>query len=303
MQIPQAVRVKILFLLVSLLFCFSVSAAVTDCGCLHEVELTMGAAGEDVLGLQRFLKERGFFQGEITGIFDLPTRQAVERFQKANNLKVTGKVDACTWSCIGNLHSEDPVSSTPPPGDLKIVVDIKYRTLTVLVDGRPFKSFPVAIGKPETPTPVGRWKIISKGAWSGGFGTRWLGLNVPFGIFGIHGTNKPWSIGRMESHGCIRMFNRDVEQLYRWVKHGTDVHIIGDPFIGRRRLLRGEKGGDVWFLQKRLRQLNLYEHKPDGVFGYGTEQAVKAFQRQAGLPVTGQVGWREYGALRLLGEE
>ena len=46
--------------------------------------------------------------------------------------------------------------------------------------------------------------------WGGGFGTRWLGLNVPWGIYGIHGTNQPWSIGTQASAGCIRMFNRHV---------------------------------------------------------------------------------------------
>jgi N-acetylmuramoyl-L-alanine amidase len=65
----------------------------------------------------------------------------------------------------------------------------------------------------------------------------------------------------------------------------------------------GEKGADVFFLQKRLRQLGFYRHRPDGIFGYGTEQALKKFQEEEGLPVTGQVGWAEYKRLRLLSEE
>ena len=65
----------------------------------------------------------------------------------------------------------------------------------------------------------------------------------------------------------------------------------------------GGKRVRCFLLQKRLRQLDLYKHNPDGIFGYATEQAVKKFQQQAGLPVTGQVGWAEYKALRLLNEE
>ena len=260
------------------------------------------AVGEDILELQSFLKKENLYTTELSGIYDFPTVEAIKHFQKRNYLPITGRVDANTWQFLGQVMATT-VSTTPPPGDLHIIIDTKYRQLTVLVDKQPFATFPVAIGKLETPTPVGDWKIISKGVWSGGFGTRWLGLSVPFGIYGVHGTNKPWSIGRLESHGCVRMFNRDVEKLYQWVKVGTPVHIIGDPFIGKRRLVRGEKGSDVMFLQKRLKQLGLYESNTDGIFGYGTEQAVIKFQKKNDLTVTGQIGWKEYVAMGLLIEE
>lgn len=276
---------------------------VMDCSCLPEAELSLGMESEDVLELQKFLRSRGYFSQELSGIYNQKTARAVELFQNEGGLPVTGKVDESTWRLIGRMNPEEPVTTAPPPGELVVIVDTKDLTLTILVDKQPFKVFPVAIGKRETPTPVGSWDVVSKGSWSGGFGTRWLGLSVPFGTYGIHGTNKPWSIGRMESHGCIRMFNRDIEEVYRWVKRGDKVRIIGDPFMGRRRLVKGEKGADVWFLQKRLRQLEYYQYKPDGVFGYGTEVALKNFQKDHQLPVTGQVGWREYNALRLLTEE
>lgn len=277
-------------------------AAAERCACPDETELFLGVEGEDVTELQRFLKNENLYFRELSGVFDAATREAVNSFQKRNGLPVTGKVDIATWRFLGQSVAT-PVLSTPPPGDLRIIVDTIFLTLTILVDNQPFASFPVAIGQRETPTPVGDWKLVSKGQWSGGFGTRWLGLNVPFGTYGIHGTDKPWSIGRLASHGCVRMFNRDVEQLYRWVKIGTPVHIIGDPFMGRRRLVRGEKGSDVMFLQKRLKQLGLYEQNTDGIYGYATEQAVKKFQTEKRLPVTGQVGWQEYFAMRLLPEE
>lgn len=109
-----------------------------------------------------------------------------------------------------------------------IIINTYQRTLTLYKDGKPYKRYPVAIGKPTTRSPVGEWAIIGKSKdWGGGFGTRWLGLNVPWGIYGIHGTNKPGSIGRAASHGCIRMFNRDVEELYDIVPVKTRVKIIG----------------------------------------------------------------------------
>ncbi len=292
-------------LLLLLVLCWQTAlygAAPESCACQSETEITLGAIGEDIAELQRFLKNENLYNGLISGVFDAATMEAIKAFQRKNNLTVTGKVDLPTWQALGQ-STATAVTTMPPPGDLRIIVDTTYLSLLVLVDQEIFASFPVAIGKRETPTPVGNWKVINKGQWSGGFGTRWIGLNIPFGIYGIHGTNKPWSIGRLESHGCIRMYNRDVEQLYRWVKIGTPVHIIGDPFMGRRRLVKGEKGGDVMYLQKRLKQLGLYDQGTDGIFGYATEQAVKKFQQQNRLPVTGQIGWREYVAMGLLSEE
>ena len=76
----------------------------------------------------------------------------------------------------------------------------------------------------------------------------------------------------------------------------------GDPF-GPPSLGQRGKGGDVMYLQKRLKQLGLYDQGIDGIYGYATEQAVKKFQQQNRLPVTGQIGWREYVAMGLLSEE
>lgn len=273
------------------------------CNCEDEPRLSMGknkAASKDLRELQTYLKHLKLYSGNCHGIFDGQTAQSICGFQKRRGLAVTGIVDKATWSALGDSVLGQPVTALPPAGNLRIVVDTGTLTLTVLLDGQPFKSFPVAIGKRETPSPVGSWTVVNKGRWEGGFGTRWLGLNVPYGLYGIHGTNKPWSIGRMESHGCIRMYNRDVEVLYSWVKTGTPVNIIGDPFAGRRRLVRGERGGDVYYLQVRLKQLGYYSYRPDGVFGYGTEKALKDFQKAEQIKVTGQVGWPEYNRLRLV---
>jgi Uncharacterized protein conserved in bacteria len=193
-------------------------------------------------------------------------------------------------------------SSPVPPGLIRVVIDVKSLQLIVYKDNLPQKKFPVAIGKSSTPTPVGSWEIVSKEKWGEGFGSHWLGLNVPFGIYGIHGTNKPGSIGNFISAGCIRMFNTDVEQVYRMVQIGTPVHIIGDPFMSRRVLFRGLAGSDVLFLQKRLRQLRLFTDNPNGIFGYATEQAVLEFQKQNRLPLTGQVRSLEYRKLKLFAE-
>lgn len=190
-----------------------------------------------------------------------------------------------------------------PSGLIRVVIDVRSLQLIVYKDNLPQKKFPVAIGKSDTPSPVGNWAIVSKEKWGEGFGSHWLGLNVPFGIYGIHGTNDPGSIGNIISGGCIRMFNDDVAEVYNMVQIGTPVHIMGDPFMGRRVLVRGLVGSDVLFLQKRLKQLGLFPYSPDGIFGYDTERAIIEFQKQNRLPLTGQVMYLEYKKLKLIDTE
>lgn len=102
---------------------------------------------------------------------------------------------------------------------------IKATRMLTLMDGdKPFYRFPVAIGTSSTPTPVGNYSIASKIMNPGGvLGSRWLGLN--YDSYGIHGTIRPRLIGKMVSHGCVRMHNHDVETLFPLVKLGTPVYI------------------------------------------------------------------------------
>ena len=53
-----------------------------------------------------------------------------------------------------------------------------------------------------------------------------MGLNVPWGQFGIHGTLDPYSVGWASSHGCIRMNNSEVAELYKIIPIGTKVTIV-----------------------------------------------------------------------------
>jgi len=112
---------------------------------------------------------------------------------------------------------------TPTP--YIIVINIVLKSLTMYYLGRFFKNYTVAVGKPTTPTPLGQFYIFNKQVNPGGpFGTRWLGLSLP--SYGIHGTNRPESIGYAASNGCIRMHNTDVEDLFSRVSVQTPVIII-----------------------------------------------------------------------------
>lgn len=258
--------------------------------------------GSDVEELQQRLEDLGFSPGKIDGIYGPETYQAVIEFQRQKGLEPTGQVDTSTWDALGEgveVPADFPKAS--PTGRVSIVIDREKQRLYVYEDGRFFAEYPVAVGKSETPTPVGEWKITSKSSgWGGGFGTRWLGLNVPWGIYGIHGTNKPWSIGQRASAGCIRMHNKHVEEIFPWIPLGTPVKVIGQlPPLTYRKLRPGTIGSDVVHVQFRLKELGYYWGFADGRYGRTTQLAVKYFQAMNLLPPTGLVDEAIYQALGL----
>ncbi len=122
-----------------------------------------------------------------------------------------------------HLFNQKIITMTSPV--YSIAVDTAKRTLTLYNNGAIQKTYSVAVGKPSTPTPKGVFTIKNKTPNPGGpYGSRWMGLTAP--SIGIHGTNEPASIGNAVSHGCIRMYNNDVIELYNIVPLGTVVHIM-----------------------------------------------------------------------------
>jgi hypothetical protein len=128
-----------------------------------------------------------------------------------------------------------------PPDAVKrvIVVSLEDRKLALVEDGQVKKVYPVAVGKPSTPSPVGTFiierRVVNPTYHHNGrtvlpgpgnpVGTRWMGLSIRG--YGIHGTNEPNSIGKAVSHGCIRMSKADLEQFYELVAEGDTVELVG----------------------------------------------------------------------------
>lgn len=174
------------------------------------------------------------------------------------------------------------------PENTAIIIDMDRLTLTLFVDNKYLRHYPVAMGKYETPTPVGNWKILSKEISPHAvLGTRWMGLNIPYGRYGIHGTNQPGSIGTFASQGCIRMHNAHVEEIFSLVSEGTPVTIIGSPFGAPGTppyiLKYGDSGPAVLEMQKALHRLTLYKGTLDGFWGKSMEEAVRKFRAAHGL--------------------
>ncbi|WP_338031204.1 L,D-transpeptidase family protein [Clostridium paridis] len=172
-----------------------------------------------------------------------------------------------------------------------ILIDLNEERLYLINKDRNtiIKSYIVASGKSNTPSPIGTWKVISMGAWSGGFGTRWIGLNVPWGKYGIHGTNNPGSIGSEASHGCIRMFNKDIEELYEKVSYGMIVTIYAGPYgpfgKGLKILKPGDRGADVLEIQRILKEKGYYFGKVDGVYGETMKKSIMEYRLENNLSI------------------
>lgn len=142
------------------------------------------------------------------------------------------------------LCQEKQAISRPNPEDSpaqrRVVVSIPDRKLALIENGRVVKIYQTAVGAAASPTPVGTYKIVQRVAnptWYGPdkvvgpgkdnpVGTRWLGLDRKG--YGIHGTNNPRSIGKRASHGCVRLRNGDVEDLFARVAVGDVVELHGE---------------------------------------------------------------------------
>lgn len=82
-------------------------------------------------------------------------------------------------------------------------------------------------------------------------GSRWMTIGRT--SYGIHGTNVRWSIGRMATHGCIRLYEDEIQRLYARTPSGTRIRLVYEPF-------KWGVEGDAIFLEAHP---DLYGLRPD----------------------------------------
>ena len=121
---------------------------------------------------------------------------------------------------------------------VRITVDLSERRLVVRRGDRVLRRVTVAVGRPSSPTPVGRFAVtdrLSGSAFSSAYGCCILALSahqpsLPSGWQGgdriaVHGTNDPGSIGTAASAGCPRAGDADMRYLLRTVPLGAPVFV------------------------------------------------------------------------------
>jgi lipoprotein-anchoring transpeptidase ErfK/SrfK len=152
--------------------------------------------------------------------------------------------------CTNSLAAQSTKSMVRPAR--RIVVSFPDHKLALLEGDRVLKIYDVAVGAPASPSPTGEFQIVQRlenptfykpgvvvGPGPGNpLGPRWIGLNAKG--FGIHGTNRSDSIGKHASHGCIRLRNSDIEDLFARVQVGDRVSLVPERNEEVARLFGGE---------------------------------------------------------------
>jgi L,D-transpeptidase ErfK/SrfK len=129
------------------------------------------------------------------------------------------------------------------------VAEMRLYHFTTLKKHPIVSTFPIGVGGREWPTPIGDFKVVEKSTRPTWFippalrgkyrvksippgpgnplGDYWIGLGNSG--YGIHGTDIPWSVGRLVTLGCIRLYPEDIKHLFNLVKVGTPVKIVYEP--------------------------------------------------------------------------
>ncbi len=146
-------------------------------------------------------------------------------------------------SQIKPLYQIDPFRVEEQP--LRLEISLSRRRVGVFKGKNLIKSYPIAVGRPGWETPIGTYQVrqmlrnptwvhpLQKGVSIPGgdpenpLGRFWIGFWTDGkNWIGFHGTPNPKSVGTAASHGCIRMYNKDVEELFKKVSLGTEVKVV-----------------------------------------------------------------------------
>jgi len=147
-------------------------------------------------------------------------------------------------------------------------------------DEKLIDKFPVAIGTPGWPTPIGKFEvesIVEKPTWypidrdeaippgpENPLGPYWIGINEP--SYGIHGTNEPEKIGNPITQGCIRVHNENIKKI------ASEIN-IGSPVIVDYNLWEVSIG-----------PLGLYLEALDDIYGLYSPRRIGEIVAERGFP-------------------
>ena len=160
--------------------------------------------------------------------------------------------------------NDDQSQETGKPGHgsvqgRELVLDRRRRLLLVIDSGQELRRFPVAVGRPGWETPVGQFEVIERvinPVWKhpatgqlvpagpeNPLGSRWIGFHRDCNgrrgfngrsaltvkgctTMGFHGTPNRRSVGQAVSHGCVRLYDEQVRELFELVSMGTPVIVL-----------------------------------------------------------------------------
>ncbi len=145
---------------------------------------------------------------------------------------------------LETISLQETAYRTPVPNQSHLILSLSDRRVYVYHNNVLQSSYPVAVGKPGSETPLGTFRVfqmVKDPVWESPFtgevipagvpqnplGPRWIAFWTDGNnAIGFHGTHSPQSIGGAESSGCARMFDQDAIALYDQVQIGTTVTVI-----------------------------------------------------------------------------
>lgn len=217
-------------------------------------EYLVNMAPEDVLLIETRLHELGYLSAEANQTYDTDTRQALESFQQANGLNITGQPDEAT---LTRLYEGSAISRQ----------DYLRRFIQTYRDVIPLQN-----GDINSQVQALQRRLADFGYFSG----------TGDGVFG-DATRR--AVERFQMvNGLTVTGVADGTTLMRLM---ADVPISWQGFLSEMSCAAGDVGLNVYVMQNKLKAMGYYEGECSGSFGELTRSAVSAFQRENGLEVTG----------------
>ncbi|HYX14279.1 MAG TPA: L,D-transpeptidase [Nostoc sp.] len=156
----------------------------------------------------------------------------------ASELKVTSQTS--TKNLVSQTTNINNLITQP----LHLQISLRKRQVTLYRGKTRIKSYPIAVGRQGWDSPIGNFRVrtmLENPTWINPFtgkaipggdpenplGKYWIGFwTNGKNWIGFHGTPNPDSVGKAASHGCIRMYNKDVRELFAQVSLGTPVIVV-----------------------------------------------------------------------------
>jgi lipoprotein-anchoring transpeptidase ErfK/SrfK len=163
----------------------------------------------------------------------------------SGSLAPTNKVPSPATTTLPSRASaptnKAPLAATQPT---RLEIKLSRRQVTLYKGKSAIKRYRIAVGRRGWETPTGNFKVaqmfrdpawmspftgvvIPGGAPGNPLGRYWIGFwTNGKNWIGFHGTPSTYSVGKAASHGCIRMYSKDIQELFKQVSIGTPVTVV-----------------------------------------------------------------------------
>jgi L,D-transpeptidase ErfK/SrfK len=215
-----------------------------------------------------------------------------------------------TWIPPERLKLKIPATWILPKTRLEgIVINVPEMRLYLFIKSiHMVKTYPIGIGVLDGRTPFGTFYVTGKlenPTWyippslqkkhgrisippgpENPLGTHWISLSR--NGYGIHGTDFPWGVGRLVSHGCIRLYPEDIENLYPLARIGMPVEIIYEPikFGFRHNRIYVEVHKDIYHQMPNFLRYGFAKLKEEGLEKrFNIKKFTMALVERKGIPV------------------